>query len=311
MPQVEGNEPDTLRPYLFHGLDLTWRRRDREAVGTCPWCGREGKFSVKISTGVWRCVRCEAGSEKGGGNVYTFLRMLWEHSSEHTPIEKYKELTEDRGLLNVDTLVQWELVKSITTDDWLVPGFAPNGKLTGLYRYINTGERMALIPTPSLKHHLFGVNLFDKNKETVYLAEGIWEGTSLWEALSCAKLTTDGELVPTSNPKASLLAESNVLAIPSAKVFYEPWCELFANKRVILMAQNDHPLENTKTGNVTPPASYSGMERIARMLSAAAEPALEVSYLYWGENGYDLGLPHGYDVRDRLTKGEEYVPEGE
>ena len=66
MPTVS-NIPNAIRPYIWHGLDLSVR--GDEAVGDCPWCGRAGKFYVSISEGLWQCKGCMEGSERGGGTV--------------------------------------------------------------------------------------------------------------------------------------------------------------------------------------------------------------------------------------------------
>lgn len=49
-------------------------------LGDCPFCGRDNKFSVNREDGRWRCYVCQEGSDKGGGNALTFLRLLWEKS---------------------------------------------------------------------------------------------------------------------------------------------------------------------------------------------------------------------------------------
>ena len=64
MPVASKQRPNHLRPYVFHGLDLRHRDGDRNASGDCPWCGREGKFSVEVETGLWRCWVCAEGSSR-------------------------------------------------------------------------------------------------------------------------------------------------------------------------------------------------------------------------------------------------------
>ena len=57
--QQTDNKPDRLRPYEFHGVGLT--TRGKHAVGDCQFCGKEGKFSVEVDTGLWRCLVCGTG----------------------------------------------------------------------------------------------------------------------------------------------------------------------------------------------------------------------------------------------------------
>lgn len=60
-----------LRPYLFHGLGLT--ARGGQAYTDCPFCGREQKFSIQLSTGLYRCLVCGVN-----GNPLVFVRILYE-----------------------------------------------------------------------------------------------------------------------------------------------------------------------------------------------------------------------------------------
>ncbi len=51
-------EHSHLRPYTFHGVDLCVS--GTHAIGDCPFCGSEGRFSVEISTGLRARRRGEA-----------------------------------------------------------------------------------------------------------------------------------------------------------------------------------------------------------------------------------------------------------
>lgn len=296
---MANERPEKLRPYFFMGVNLEWKDGDKDAYGDCLFCGREKKFSVKIETGQFRCVVCEEGNESGGGNVYTFLRQLWEGSDNQFDSHPFVALQEDRRLLYSETLAKWGIRKSLTNDDWIAPGYNADGKLMNLYRYVDDGKRMAWFPAPTLKHQLFGVQLFDSKKPTVYLTEGIWDAMALWETMSRSKQTESGDLVQTGNPDACLLAKANVIAIAASHTFTEEMLPLFAGKNVILMGQNDHPKDNQ--GKVVAPASYNGVHRIVRMFHASDCPPSSIQMLNYGEGGYDPKLPSGFDIRDALT----------
>ena len=76
-------EPDRLRPYTFHGVHLFPNGAAAgHAVGDCPFCGKEGKFSVDTGTGLWRCWVCGAGTAAGGGNGLVFVRLLYKQCME-------------------------------------------------------------------------------------------------------------------------------------------------------------------------------------------------------------------------------------
>jgi len=296
MPKVESNIPANLRPYLFHGVNLQWD--DKVATGDCPWCGREGKFSVDVETGLWRCYVCGEGTDKGGGNAYTFLRKLWEMADKGTT--DYSGLAEDRRLLP-DTLVHWELAVSPLTGDWLVPGHNTDGKLCQLYRKVVGADRSRLLPTSGLGHQIHGMPTYHGDLGTVYVCEGPWDGMALWEAMGRCKRTEDG-LAQTANLGHSLLAEANVLAVPGCSTFLEAWLPLFQGKQVVLMYDNDHWHKNPATGKLSAPAGWAGMRRVAGLLNGVAD---SVKILRWGgEEDHDASLPPGYDVRDLLTTGD-------
>src|SRR5689334_19506145 len=55
---VRAEPVDHLRPYAFHGVDLTVR--GSHGVGECPFCGK-AKFYVAVDTGLWSCKVCGSG----------------------------------------------------------------------------------------------------------------------------------------------------------------------------------------------------------------------------------------------------------
>jgi ribosomal protein L37AE/L43A len=303
MPKVETDVPEKLRPYKFHGLDMVWD--DRVATGDCPWCGREGKFSVSLETGLWKCYVCGEGSEKGGGNVYTFLRKLLEKSIEGTV--DYHDLSNDRGIYP-DTLVFWELAKSVIDGTWLIPGYNAEGKLCQIYRRVTNAHRSLLMPTPGLGHQMFGRNLVREDSDAIYVCEGPWDGMALWEAMGHCK-RVEGGLASTASSSSSLLGEAGVIAVPSCSTFLEGWLPLFDGKRVTLLYDNDHPGVHPRTGKPVPPAGWAGMARAAGLLAGVAR---SVEVVRWGgpDAPFDASLAPGYDVRDALSPlGPGTLPE--
>lgn len=301
MPKVDRDTtPETLRPYVFHGVDLTWKDdKAGEAIGDCPFCGREGKFSVKIETGQWRCFVCAEGTDKGGGNAYTFIRKLWEMSDKET--SSYAELAEDRGLMNADSLLTWEVCRSMITKEWLVPAYGIDQKLNQLYKYILWNGKKKLVPTPTLKHQIFGLGgTFNPAKKTMYVCEGPWDAIALWEVLKQTKMVDKG-YAPTSNQAASLLSNANVIAIPGCESFFDHWTPLFADKNVRFMLDNDHDRKHPVTGKVIPAAAYNATRKHVGKLAACAKPPQKMGFLQWsGEDGkaFDPEQPSGYDLRD-------------
>lgn len=278
--------PKKLKPYLFHGVELGKTEGEGQAVGDCPFCGREGKFAVDKETGLWNCRVCRSGSRQGGGNVYTFLRLL--HEASPCPAAEAAKLAADRRMLSSEAVERWGCVISLLDGVWLVPGYNAEGKITQLYRYDvadrATGRR-ALLATPELSHGIHRPAGYDPKRGDVWVFEGVWDGAAADEARR-------------GSPQP---AAANVLAVPGANVFDTKWQPLFAGKRVYLLYDSDRPRENR--GTVTWPVGYEWMRRAARVLAEGSDAPAEILYLRWGPDGYDPELPDGYDVRDHLSRG--------
>lgn len=308
MPKVQ-DYPDKLKPYV--SLGVRPKVTGKNALADCPFCGREGKFSILVDTGQWRCFVCDAGDPgpKGsrGGNVYTFVRLLHATSLEAQKEGRHDNLARQRGYLAGRVLEEWGLTNSLITDEWLVPGYGAGGEINTLYRYTldYQTKKMRLYATAELGHHLFGVNLYDPDKSTVYLCEGAWDGIALYEMLRTSKKDVEGYTMTGAVP-SSLYARANVLATPGCTTFKEEWLPLFAGKRVVLCFDNDHPREHPHTKEIIAPAALEGARRVANLLASSAEHKPQsIHCLQWGPNGYDPDLPSGHDLRDVLSAEPE------
>jgi len=281
--------PEKLKPYTFHGMDLTWRGKS-QGIGTCPFCQKEGKFHVGIENGQWDCKSC--GKQ---GNLYGFLRHLWEVSEGQT--EEHEALAKNRKLLFTQTLEEWGVVSSAISGEMLVPGYGVTGALNALspYRAPHSGGKPFLWNTPTTSPQLFGQPLYDDKKEKVYLCEGPWDAMALYEVLRITRKTDSGYAI-TSREDLSLYAEANILAAPGAGTVRDDWAPLFAGKTVYLCFDSDPPPAN---GQV--PAGYAGMQKFAKMLLSSETTPKEIHYLWWGPNGYLPDAKTKLDIRDLLT----------
>jgi hypothetical protein len=283
-------------------LDLKLGAAD-QAQGQCPWCGKI-KFLVNQTNGKWDCKTCGTS-----GNLSTFIRKLWEQSDRATGLEVLEPLRVHRGLMLPETLMGWGVVRSTVTGEWLLPGYDQTGRMDHLYRYVQTqaGDGVTAWKVNAVKgmyHKIFGMPVFAKQRGTVYVCEGPWDGMALWESLRAAKWADDNSrLMYTANPLTSLLADANVIAVPSAYTYNVKWNSVFAGKRVVLCYDNDHPRTHPRTGQKVKPAGLDGMRRAAEIMAAAEVPPAEICYLKWGESGYHPGLKDGLDVRDVLAIG--------
>lgn len=303
--------PAVLKPFSFHGVNFDYSEGDTQIVTNCPFCSAPNKFTIEIDTTKWRCFSCKIRpkSSKGvtntGGNLYTFLQVLWENSPE----KDYGKLLTMRGIQNLDTLSAWGVRKSVTTNEYIIPGFNIHGQVRQIYKYVKTDSRWVTIATPNPKgslpinHRLLGYNLFDKDKPEIHLCEGFWDAVIYWESLGYVKEHANS-LVPTNSPLRSLRTNINVLAVPGTETFYPAWNSIFRGKAVTLLFDNDHP-NRTKMGKktvTTAPAGNEGMKRTAGILWSDKESqrAESIRYIRWGEKGYDKSLPDGYDLSDML-----------
>ncbi len=280
-----------LRPYTFHGVDLSIQ--STHAVGDCPFCGREGKFSVEVATGLWRCLVCGTGTAAGGGNGLVFTRMIYQNAaSEATsdPGAKFRaSVAADRRLLDHSTVSAWGVVEA-SDGTWLVPGYGTDGKLDQVYRRTRIQEKDSwvwrLLPTPGIwpegKVHTLHMPVadFSPSCPKVVVCEGPWDGMALYE------LWGD--------------EDNNIVAVPGCNVWRDEWTEMCRGKQVILMFDSDHPREYVK-GRVST-AGYDGMVRVAKRLSGVAA---SVRWLRWGPDGYDPDKPSGWDVRDHMAETDD------
>lgn len=298
MPKIE-KPPDGVRPYLFHGVDLDWEGKEHATAAECPWCGRDdGRFTVTVETGTCGCFVC---GEKG--NVYTFLRKLWDESDKKTNGES-TVLAQERGLLDSLTLTRWGCVVSILDGSWLIPGWSPDRKLTQLYKRIRVGDRWELRPTPTLTHALHGLNLWDPKKKIVHVHESWGNALAFWETLGFTKKSADGGVAITGSAAGSLLSSANVVAVANCGAVGDSlvkYLPLFADKDVTLWFDSDHP--RVHNGNDLDGAGFAAVKRATQLLLSTGNERRpsSVSWLKWGERGFDSALHSGFDVRDALT----------
>lgn len=292
MPKPVVSIPESLLPYKVHGLEVSWKTNSKEATARCLLCDKEDKFSIDINTSQWRCLRCGEM-----GNQYTFLRHLYEISASRSV--SYTELAKSRGI-KPETLERWGVVKSILTDEWIVPGYSADKTISQLYRWVKlpSEKKFKLLATKTIGHGLHGMNLFDDAKDTIYLCEGPWDAMKLWETLAAYRMSSEGPVPAKKGGARNLLAKANVLAVPGCTTFNENWAKVFQGKKVFIVFDNDYPKRNQKTGAEIEPAGLVGVKHISGMLHKLPK---DIQYYEWGPGGYNRGIEDGADVRDLLN----------
>ncbi len=285
--------PNHLRPYIHHGVQLDTRSGSNHAVGECPFCGKS-KFSVEVATGLWRCLVCGAGTDRGGGNALVFLRLLHAASVRATPEAFLREVAADRRLLDPATVAAWGVCRSVVPPHpWLVPGYSPDGRLDQIYRraWVREAGRPGggswrLLPTPGVwpegrghALHLPAGDYDTAGRSHFYVCEGPWDGMALWELSSRSE-------------------DVNTIAVPGCQQWRDDWSEMLRGKHVTLMYDSDHPVASALAQGRTVTPGYDGMVRVAKRLSGIAG---SVRWLRWGPDGFDPTRPSGWDVRDEMS----------
>lgn len=300
--------PEKVKPYIWYGATVHGVNVSGEGVADCPFCGDEKHFFISTKTGQWRCVKCGIGNEEkdqGGGNLYTFLSLFWEASFNSTTDVDYQKLSEERGI-GEKFLRGWGLAKSVLQNIWIAPGHNENRKLTNLYRYArlkgNKGYYNAFLGAPGCAAALFGMGSFDPSLNSVHILEGLWDGAAWTEVLSTTK-DRSGRLVATRNQEDSLLAATNVLALPGCESFRDAWLPLFEDKAVTILFDNDHP--KVRGDRTLEGGGPRGTRRLAKTFIGAGKPLEKVSVLWWGADGFDPETPDGFDIRDTVRREAE------
>ncbi len=282
--------PDALKTYVFHGLELNWSKKEKEAEAECPFCGKD-KFYINAKDGRYHCKICGAS-----GNHWSFLRELLEISLEATTEKEYYSIMEEKGITDLFLVKSWSLAKNIISGEWILPAFNSERKVTNLYRYANFNGSYRFISTPNCVHQLFGP--FNKSKSSVVICEGPWDGMKMAEELRRYKITKEGEFTKTKSKRDCLYADANVVSVPGCEVFRTDWIPMLKDKVVYVIYDNDHPREHPKTGKEIAPAGLSGMKRAVSTMNKDGIPSTQIRTMLWGTEGFDPELKSGYDVRD-------------
>jgi len=293
MPRKTTKSPEKLRPFIFHGVDIT--EDPKEAEGVCPFCDKDGHFYIKTETGQFHCKVCEAK-----GNNASFLQQLHEWAVKDTTDDDLEDLAEDRGI-DLATLRAWGVaVHPLTNNEFLIPAFNNRGKVANLMKVYKTREGWRVIATPTMKLHPLGLQFHNKrNQSVVWVAEGPWDAMKLWETMQGVKRVGD-RFIRTKNGKAVLGTKECVIAVPGSGTFQQDWLDFLQGKTVRLFFDNDHP-RKTPQGKVVKPG-WDGMKRVGKLMEESGKVPKVLQRVRWGKAGYDPDLPKGYDLRDLLEQ---------
>jgi hypothetical protein len=313
---VTQEQSEKLRPFTFHGLELESVGNKRHKAD-CPFCGKESKFFVHEETGLWDCKSCQ---EKG--NIPVFLQKLYEESKNNTKETDLAALAKDRQL-PASIMLEWGIVKSAINGDYLIPAHNTKGTLANLHKVVKGKDgKWLILGTPGCNLHPFGTHLLNKTKQTVWVAEGPWDGIATDWALRQITDTKGKGYVKSDNPKTALHKTHGVMAIPGAGNFQPEWSQHLDSKTAMLCLDNDHPhvrclkckekrtkatpkcqCGSKETMGQTLQAGWQGSKRACKVIGESGLLPKSLYRLKWGEDGFDPELKHGYDMRDLMIDG--------
>jgi hypothetical protein len=257
--------PKELKGFEEHGVKFVRYVAEHEALGICPACGKE-KFYVDAKSRLWDCKRCAVS-----GNFEKFLATAMQVYRAGLKGEKMVALAKNRGL-RPQTLKAWGIGCDIATGRYMIPqnnGGENDPSNIQIYRTSGKNSGHA-VSTTGCSLSLFGPMKLHGLKE-VWLAEGVWDGMALWEAMR---------------------GEADVFAVPGAGTFPKASVPYFTGKDVNVVFDNDLP-------------GRSGSRKSANVLSGTAKT---MHFLHWPQ---EIDLPEGYDVREMyhgfLCNGEELI----
>lgn len=247
-------EKDNLKGFRTHGIFFSGESGN-QAIGSCPFCGKEKHLYVNKDNRLWDCKSC---GEKG--NFEDFLFKISEVFAEILLKDKYREnlhlLAEDRGL-PLRAFKTWRVGYDPSSPRFTIPIYSYSGKCTDL-RMFKIGYK--ILSTPGAKTGIFGVRSLirkDLQKFPIYLCEGEWDAMALLLLLKlCGK-------------------EGSVCGVPGAGVFKEEWISMFSEREVLVLYDNDAAGEN---GEI-------------RVQSRLTNVASKILYTHWTSNfpvGYDI-----------------------
>jgi len=250
-----------MRGFEQHGVTIVNPDAGDNAIGDCPFCGRDAKFYVHKTELVWDCKVCGLS-----GNFTQFLARVADAYRPNLTGDALDALCKSRGL-RPQTLRAWRVGWSGAFYSIPTTGNAKR-EVTDIRRY-RIGSK-AMSTTGAHPCLITAAELTDSPR--VWLCEGEWDGQAWWECLRRNKVTDD------------------VFATPGALTFPAVSLSLFQGRDVVVMYDND------EAGRKGEEKVLKALKGVARSLVFVHWPA----DLREGFDTRDWYVQHGKDALDAI-----------
>lgn len=220
-----------------------------QVYGICPFCNRDKHFYINLNNLNWDCKHCDRE-----GGYQTFLKVIVKHCQKFFKGEIAEKLSKDKGI-KVETLEKAGLGYNPKTNSYIIPVMSVDGKSIWDVRMYKIGGNF--ITTKGCKTALYG---WDKMKsDTIWLCEGEWD------ALVMTEILKDNNIRQT------------VLAVQGASTFKGEWANIFRDKAVFVLYDNDD-------------AGRKGAFKVYNNILGVID---SLKFVHWSEK-----YANGFDVRD-------------
>lgn len=250
---------EALKPFTDHHLVLK-KGTMNQAVGDCPFCGKEGHFYINPSSKLWDCKVCGARGNLGQ-YLYKMQRIYMEFLEDPKNEHIYAKLSADRKL-PISAFKAWHVGYDPIRNVYTTPVFNGTESLCDIKKYSIGRKTMS---TPGATSGLFNRNKLD-HYDDIYLCEGEWDGMALdW-------------LLRLNGVKAC------AVAVPGALTFKQAWAPWFQGKNVYCMYDHDG-------------AGEKGQQVVRTRLTGMAK---SIKYIHWPDNfptGFDVRDWIKYGIR--------------
>lgn len=250
-----------LKAFRQHGFVPHAPSGEKQVIGRCPFCGKR-KFYINVDTKQWQCKVC---SRSGG--YQRFLESVLAFAQKNTNSGTLRKLGENRSL-RPRTLARNGVAWHESAGTFLIPVWDADGtKLLDLRYY----DGKYLRSTSGVHVGLFGSEKVREEHKTVWLCEGEWDKCAADEVIrKCA------------------LKDHVAVAVPGAGTFKPEWSNVFHDKTVLVIYDNDH--DRKRNGETLEGAGKAGAKKVFRHLQYNAR---ELKFIHWPNN-----TPDKFDLRD-------------